>query len=245
MERPNSNNAVKFLEAIYNFLEKEKKLTMLAEICEDATYQGKKPDPFRILISTILSVRNKDESTAMATKKLFEEGGLNTPKKIAEAPIEKIEQLIIRSGMYKTKAQRIKETSIKLLEKFNGTVPNTLDELLELPGVGRKVANCVLVYAFNIPSIPVDIHVHRISNRTGLVKTKHPEETEQELMKLFPKGYWTKVNDTLVIFGKTICKPIGPKCDICPITKECPKLIEVKPKNKNKIDKKEPKNKEF
>lgn len=238
MEKHNSKRAIDFLEAIYHFLEKEKKLTMLAEICEDANCEGKKPDPFRILISTILSVRNKDESTAIATKKLFEEGGLNTPKKIADAPIEKIEQLIIRSGMYKTKTKRIKEASIKLIKDFNGTVPQTLEELLELPGVGRKVANCVLVYAFNIPSIPVDIHVHRISNRTGLVRTKQPEETEQELMKLYPKEYWTKINDTFVIFGKIVCKPIGPKCEICPITQQCPKLIEKKTKNKDKETKK-------
>ena len=119
------------------------------------------------------------------------------------------------------KAKRIKEVSRILLEKYDGKVPHELDKLLELPGVGRKTANCVLVYGFNIPAIPADTHVHRISNRLGIVKTRTPEQTEHELMRKIPRKYWININELFVKHGQTICSPIKPKCDKCSIIKLC------------------------
>jgi endonuclease-3 len=190
-------------------------------------YSGK--NPFNVLISTILSQRTRDENTLNASNKLFSK--FPTAKKIANANLSVIKKLIKKSGFYNVKAKRIKEVSRILLEKYNGKVPNELDKLLKLPGVGRKTANCVLVYGFNIPAIPADTHVHRISNRLGIVKTKTPEETEYELMKKVPKKYWININELFVKHGQTICNPIKPKCDKCPISKLCdfsknlPKII--------------------
>ena len=180
-------------------------------------YSGK--NPFNVLISTILSQRTRDENTLNASNKLFSK--FPTAKKIANANLSVIKKLIKKSGFYNVKAKRIKEVSRILLEKYNGKVPNELDKLLKLPGVGRKTANCVLVYGFNIPAIPADTHVHRISNRIGIVKTKTPEETEYELMKKVPKKYWININELFVKHGQTICNPIKPKCDKCPISKLC------------------------
>jgi len=180
-------------------------------------YSGK--NPFNVLISTILSQRTRDENTLNASNKLFSK--FPTAKKIANADISKIKKLIKESGFYNVKAKRIKEVSRILLEKYNGKVPNELDKLLKLPGVGRKTANCVLVYGFNIPAIPADTHVHRISNRIGIVKTKTPEQTEYELMKKVPKKYWVNINELFVKQGQTICNPIKPKCNKCSIRKLC------------------------
>jgi endonuclease-3 len=188
-------------------------------------------NPFRVLISTVLSVRNKDESTHEATEMLFNK--YSTPDQILSAPLEDIETLIKKSGMYKTKALRIKQISQILLNEYQGKVPNSYGDLVKLPGVGPKVANCVLVYAFKVPAIPVDTHVHRISNRVGWVKTKKPEETELELQKIFPIEYWNDLNWAMVLFGKQICKPISPKCIECPINEGCPKII-IKPEPKKK-----------
>ncbi|MBU1204273.1 MAG: endonuclease III [Nanoarchaeota archaeon] len=178
--------------------------------------------PFNVLISTILSQRTRDENTIKASKKLFLI--FPTAEKIANANLSEIKNLIKESGFYNVKAKRIKEVSRILLEKYNGKVPHELDKLLNLPGVGRKTANCVLVYGFNIPAIPADTHVHRISNRLGIVKTKTPEQTEHELMKKIPRKYWIKINEMFVRHGQTICSPIKPKCDKCPISKLCKKL---------------------
>jgi len=160
--------------------------------------------------------------TMKATRKLF--AVYKTPKQIAEAPLKKLEPLIKQSGFYKTKAKRIKEISKIIFEKYKGKVPKTMDELVALPGVGRKTAGCVMVYAFDEPAIPVDVHVHRISNRLGWVKTKTPEQTEQALMKLIPKKYWIDVNEILVIHGQTVCTPISPKCSECKIRKYCKRV---------------------
>ena len=175
--------------------------------------------PFNILISTILSQRTRDENTLKASNKLFSK--FPTAEKIANANLIEIKNLIKESGFYNVKATRIKEVSRILLDKHKGNVPSKLSELLNLPGVGRKTANCVLVYGFNIPAIPADTHVHRISNRIGIVKTKTPEQTEHELMKKIPRKYWIKINELFVKHGQTICNPIRPKCDKCPIAKLC------------------------
>ncbi|MCK4281277.1 MAG: endonuclease III [Candidatus Lokiarchaeota archaeon] len=191
-------------------------------------------DPYKILISTILSVRTKDKNTSAATDKLFTK--YYTPKMIAEADLEDIEELIYVSGTYKTKAQRIKQVSQIIVEKYNGQVPKDFNELIELPGVGNKVANCVLIYAFKIPAIAVDIHVHRISNRTGWVDTKTPEQTENELKKIIPKDLWIESNGLIVKFGQQICRPTYPKCNLCPIIDICKKSFS---KSFTKIKKKE------
>lgn len=177
-------------------------------------------DPFVVLISTILSQRTRDENTIKATNKLF--SVYKTPEEIAKAPLEKLEEIIKEVGFYKVKAKRIKEVSRIIAEKYNNKVPDNIEELLKLPGVGRKTANCVLVYGYNKHAIPVDTHVHRISNRLGLVKTKSPEETEKELIKIIPKKYWRELNSLFVKFGQTICKPANPRCNECPLADICP-----------------------
>lgn len=207
---PYQNNIVR----VIRILKEKSKLSMLGEFSEE--------DPFYILISTVLSARNKDEMTIKATQKLFAK--YKTPKQIANAPLKKLEPLIKQSGFYKTKARRIKEISRILLEKYKGKVPDDFDKLVELPGVGRKTAGCVMVYAFNKPAIPVDTHVHRISNRLGWVKTKTREQTEQELMRIIPKKYWLDVNEVLVIHGQTVCAPISPFCSKCKIRKYCDRV---------------------
>jgi endonuclease-3 len=181
--------------------------------------------PFRVLIRTILSQRTRDENTDHASALLFSK--FRTPEEIAQADIGDIEKLIVSAGFYHVKAARIKEVSQILLDEFGGKVPNTIEELLTLPGVGRKTANCVLVYGFKKPAICVDVHVHRISNRMGLVETRTPEQTEDELKKLVPRKYWLEINDLMVQFGQTICRPVNPLHDICPVSGLCKFYLEV------------------
>ncbi|WP_321212154.1 endonuclease III [Methanothermobacter sp. DP] len=176
-------------------------------------------DPYRVLIRTILSQRTRDENTDEATARLFSE--YPTMEDVAYAPVEKLEQLVRKAGFYHVKARRIREVSRILLEEYGGRVPDDIAELLKLPGVGRKTANCVLVYAFNKPAVPVDTHVHRISNRIGLVNTRTPEETERALMEVIPRKYWIELNDLMVQFGQDICRPVGPRHEECPIADEC------------------------
>jgi len=193
-------------------------------------------DPFKILISTILSARTRDANTREATETLFAKH--NTPELISNADINELEKLIYKSGFYKVKAARIKEVSQILLEKYNGKVPNNFNELMSLPGVGAKTANCVLVYAFKIPAIPVDTHVHRISNRIGWVNTKNPEKTEKALKDLIPKNQWIRLNRIFVKFGQDICLPNNPKHEICPIEDICPKDFSMELVLKKKKEKK-------
>ncbi len=199
------------IEKIVYTLRKTNKISMLGSFSKE--------EPFYILISTILSARNRDVMTREAVRNLFSE--YKTPEQLANAPIREIERRIIKSGFYKTKARRIKDVSKIILEKYNNKVPDTIEELIELPGVGRKTAGCVLVYAHGKDAIPVDTHVHRISNRIGFVKTKKREDTETELMKLVPKRLWIYVNEVLVIHGQNVCRPINPLCDKCKITEYC------------------------
>ncbi len=175
--------------------------------------------PFRILIATILSARTKDENTTKAADKLFKLYG--TPQKLAKAKVKDVEKVIKSVGFYHVKSKRIIEVANLILSKYNGKVPADIDKLVDMPGVGRKTANCVLVYAFEKPAIPVDTHVHRISNRLGLVDTKMPEETEMALREKIPKKYWLDINNTFVMYGQNICKPISPMCDVCKIRKTC------------------------
>jgi len=176
-------------------------------------------DPFKILIGTILSARTRDEVTTTVIKALFSR--FKNPEDLSRANINDIKKLIQKIGFYNVKASRLKEVSQLIIKKYDGKVPSNLDELLTLPGVGRKTANCVLVYGFKKPAIPVDIHVHRISNRIGIVNTKNPEETENVLENKIEKKYWIRVNETFVTFGQNICLPIKPKCGVCQLTKMC------------------------
>jgi len=176
-------------------------------------------DPFRVLIATVLSHRTKDPVTAQASSRLFKK--YPGPKQLAKADTRTVSRLIKPVGFYKTKAKTVKRIAKIVLEKYHGRVPEEMDKLLELPSVGRKTANCVLVYGFKQPAIPVDTHVHRIFNRIGVVETKTPEETEMELTRLVNRGDWLPLNEVFVKFGQLICKPIGPKCPICPLTDRC------------------------
>ncbi len=226
-------NYEELLDKIENALEGEVHLDQLAQ---------KSEDPFKILISTILSARTKDANTREATRALFSK--YKTPKEIANAGLEDLEKLIYPAGFYKVKAARIKEVSRILMEKFNGKIPNTFEDLINLPGVGAKTANCVLVYAFKIPAIPVDTHVHRIANRIfSDIKTKNPKETEARLKRKIPKQYWIRINRLFVKFGQQICLPINPKHDICPIEDICAKDFSMEEERKKIKKNKKKKNK--
>jgi endonuclease-3 len=190
------------------------RMTALRELHEAET-----GGPFSILIGTILSARTKDENTAKVVKKLFSK--YKSPQELAKAKIKNVEKIIKSIGFYHVKSKRIIDVASIISSQYKGKVPNDFEELLKLPGVGRKTANCVLVYAFDNPAIPVDTHVHRISNRLGLVQTKTPEETEFALMKKIPKKHWLEINDTFVMYGQNICKPISPMCDVCKIKNIC------------------------
>lgn len=192
---------------------KPPRMTALRELHEAET------GPFSILIGTILSARTKDEATTKAVKVLFSK--YKNPRELSRAKIKDVEEIIKSIGFFHVKSRRIIEVAKIIDKKYKGDVPDDLETLIQLPGVGRKTANCVLVYAFEQPAIPVDIHVHRISNRLGLVDTKNPEETEQELMKSVKKRYWIDINDTFVMYGQNICKPVSPMCDVCQIKKDC------------------------
>jgi endonuclease-3 len=205
---------------IINKMEKvlyNKKLPRPTALTELQLEQGH--DAFKILIGTILSARSRDENTKRIINNLFNR--FKNIKELAEADIEEIKAVIHSSGFYNIKAKRIKEVSQLIIERFNGKVPDDLERLLDLPGVGIKTANCVLVYAFNKPAIPVDIHVHRISNRLGIVNTRTPENTEIELSRIIDKKYWLKVNSTFVMYGQNVCLPIKPNCKVCKLKSIC------------------------
>lgn len=175
--------------------------------------------PFKVLISTILSTRTRDPATEKAATRLFEY--YPDADSLSRADRRNVTSLIRSVGFYNEKAKRIIQVARLIEEKYAGNVPTKLEELLELPGVGRKVANCVLVYAFQIPAIPVDIHVHRISNRIGLVSTTKPGDTEIKLSEIYEKRYWLVLNELFVRFGQMICKPIVPRCKICSVRPLC------------------------
>ena len=176
-------------------------------------------DPFSILIGTMLSARTRDESTAGAVRALF--GKYPTPGALAAARVRDVERLVRPVGFYRVKARRVVEVARIIRDEHGGTVPDDLEGLVSLPGVGRKTANCVLVYAFDKPAVPVDVHVHRVSNRLGLVSTGTPEETERELMRRVPRKYWLEINEAFVSYGQSVCRPVSPRCSICGIRGRC------------------------
>lgn len=179
-------------------------------------------DPFKILISCLLSLRSRDETTEKISNHLFQIA--DTPEKILSIPLSKLEGIIFSTGHYHKKAITLQSVSRELIERFNGIVPNTREQLLSIKGIGPKTANIVLNFAFDQEVLPIDIHCHRIPNRLGWVNTKTPEQTEQELMRILPKQYWFEFNGIFVLFGRTICAPISPKCSQCPISRYCPKI---------------------
>lgn len=178
--------------------------------------------PFHVLISTIISLRTKDQVTNTASQRLFELA--NTLREMIQLTPNQIEKAIYPAGFYKTKAKTILGVCRTLLEKYNGVVPDDVDELTQMKGVGRKTANLVVTLGYNKLGICVDTHVHRISNRWGYIKTKAPDETEQVLRKKLPKQYWIIYNDLLVTFGQNLCVPISPWCSRCPIERYCAKI---------------------
>ncbi|MCS4540205.1 MAG: endonuclease III [Thaumarchaeota archaeon] len=207
---------------------KDGRATALAELkdAEDG-------DPFKILIGTILSHRTRDENTTRAVEKLFAK--YKDVEELAKARESDVRERIRPAGFYNVKARNVIRVARQLIDEFGGVVPRRMEDLLRLHSVGRKTANCVLVYGFNEPAIPVDTHVHRISNRLALVDTKTPEQTEMELIKGVPKAYWLELNDLFVRFGQTTCKPIGPRCEVCSLTGICRYYKEVVyPKRMNK-----------
>lgn len=179
-------------------------------------------DPFLVLIGCILSLRTRDTVSLPASLRLFEKA--QTPQQLLAIPTEAIASIIYPVGFYRRKAVTICKISDEILKKFHGKVPNTLEELMSLPGVGLKTANLVLAEGFGIPALCVDTHVHRISNRLGLVKTKTPEETEAALRAILPQKYWIEWSRLLVMLGQNICVPISPKCSICPVRTDCKRV---------------------
>ncbi|MEK6913124.1 MAG: endonuclease III [Nanoarchaeota archaeon] len=180
------------------------------------------PEAFKILISCLLSLRAQDKNTEIVSKKLFEVA--DTPQEILNLSMKQLEKLIYSSGYYRNKARTIKHVSEVILKDYNGKVPDTREELMSINGIGPKTANIVLAFAYGKKVIPVDVHVHVISNRLGWVKAKTPEKTEEGLERILPKKYWRDFNAIFVQFGKDICVTLSPKCSICPISKYCPKI---------------------
>lgn len=199
------------ITTVFSLLEKDHPLTMLEELGHYT--------PFQMLVMTLLSSRTRDSTTIPIVKKMFAK--YPNPEHFVKMDLQELEEWLYGVGFYKVKAQNVKKLSGIILEEFHGKVPDTFEELTALPGVGRKTANCVLAYTFKKPAIAVDIHVHRISNRLGWVKTKTPDETEEALQKLIPRDLWIEVNRLFVGHGQTICVPINPKCNICPVRKYC------------------------
>lgn len=183
------------------------------------TRVSRQRDPFKVLVSCILSLRTKDEVTAAASRRLF--ALADTPAALKALPQRKIEKAIFPVGFYRTKAARLREIAARLLTDYGGRTPSELEELLTLPGVGRKTANLVVTLGFGKPGICVDTHVHRISNRLGLTSTKTPEKTEFALREILPERYWIEFNDLLVTYGQNVCTPTSPWCSRCRLTPYC------------------------
>jgi len=179
-------------------------------------------EPYWVLISCILSLRTKDETTDRVVRNLYSVA--KTPAEVLKIPYNKLEKILYPTGFYHVKTKNVINITRLLLNKYKGVVPDELDELLTIPGVGRKTANLVLTVAFNKPGICVDTHVHKIFNRWGYLKTKDPEKTEFRLREILPRKYWIKINEYLVLFGQHICLSVSPFCSKCPIKKYCPKI---------------------
>lgn len=212
MKKTDINQVHEILKTEYKKLN-----TPIVELIEAQT-----KDPFKVLVATILSARTKDQTTAAACKRLFKI--VNDPADLTKLSIGEIEGIIMPVGFYRNKARFLKKLPEELKKRFKGKVPKTLEELVSLPGVGRKTANIVLAVAFGIPAIGVDVHVHRISNRLGFIRTKTPFESEMALTKKLPRTFWSTYNTYLVAFGQSICTPINPFCSKCAVYDYCQRL---------------------
>ena len=223
---PSSKSVLKVIAAVDRALKREFKAhtAPIIELIEAQTH-----DPFCVLVGTILSARTKDATTAAAVRRLFAErrGERFSPSDLERLTVAKLEKLIYPVGFYHDKARHLKALPGVLQEKFGGVLPCTVEELCELPGVGRKTANLVVAVGFDLPAICVDVHVHRICNNLRLVRTKTPFETEMALRKLLPEKYWKTWNSHLVSFGQTRCDPVRPKCEGCPIAEFCRSLRKI------------------
>lgn len=204
------------IDKIYEILKKESKNFRVPVV---DLIQLQTNDPFKVLLGTILSARTKDETTVHASKRLFSK--VNKISDLNRLSVKEIEKLIYPVGFYKNKAKYLKALPNALKEKFQNKIPDTVEELIELPGVGRKTANLVVAVGFQKPAMCVDVHVHRITNRFGYIKTKTPFESETALRAKMPVKYWEKINSLLVAFGQNLCRPISPHCSKCPIIKYC------------------------
>ncbi len=207
------------IDNIYRILKKEVK-SYKVPIVDLVQIQTK--NPFKVLLATILSARTKDETTTQAAKRLFSK--VKSMKSLSNLTVKQIEKLIFPVGFYKNKAKFLKQLPVVIKEEFGGKIPSTVDELVKLPGVGRKTANLVVAVAFNKHAICVDVHVHRIMNRFGYLKTKTPFETEMKLREKLPKKYWKTINSILVAFGQNLCTPVSPYCSKCPVRKYCDRV---------------------
>lgn len=210
----------KEIPAVIRILKKEYLRFKTPYVTEVAAERVK--DPFKVLISCILSLRTKDDVTRAASTRLF--AIADTPLKLMALPIKSIEKAIYPAGFYKTKAVTIKEISKRLVEDYAGKVPNEIDELLKFKGVGRKTANLVVTMGFGKPGICVDTHVHRITNRWGFISTKTPDESETALRERLDRRYWIIINDLLVAYGQNLCKPVSPLCSVCRIYDICGRI---------------------
>jgi endonuclease III len=179
-------------------------------------------DPFRVLVTTILSARTKDDTTSQAAQRLFQT--VRNMSDLRAIPEQELARLIFPVGFYRTKARHLKQLPDAMQARFGDVIPSTVEELCELPGVGRKTANLVVAVAFDKPAICVDVHVHRICNRLGLLVTRDPHETEMTLRRILPRRYWITWNSYLVSFGQTLCHPVRPECGTCPIGKYCSRI---------------------
>ena len=197
--------------------EKEPSVTTVAERYHRDP--GNSSVPWAVLVSTILSLRTKDEVTMETSRRLLAKAP--GPRELAALRVDHVARLAYPAGFYRTKAANLKKIAAILLEQYNGKVPADMDALLALPGVGRKTANLVLIEAFDLPGICVDVHVHRISNRCGWLSTKTPEETEMTLREILPKKYWKGLNALLVLYGQNLCRPVSPYCSRCVIKAHC------------------------
>jgi len=180
---------------------------------------ARRRDPFRVLISCVISLRTKDEVTAVASARLL--GRAGTPRALLALKEAEIARLIFPAGFYRVKARQLRAICARLIDAFGGKVPDEIDALLTLPGVGRKTANLVVAEGFGKPAICVDVHVHRIVNRWGFLRTKTPQQTEMRLRRRLPQAWWIPVNPLLVAFGRAICRPVSPHCSRCPVAASC------------------------
>jgi len=217
--------AIVKIDRIYGILSKEfsKYRMPVVDLVDVQTH-----DPFKVLVATILSARTKDETTSQASARLF--ASVNNLDDLKHIPLSRLEKLIFPVGFYRNKARLLLQLPDAVNTLFKGKIPDTVEELIQLPGVGRKTANLVVAIAFRKPAVCVDVHVHRICNRLGYVKTKTPFDTEMKLRNILPQKYWIMINSYLVSFGQHLCKPINPQCSACPIIAYC-KRVDVKTKH--------------